>query len=222
MARTLEFGQDYVETLELADGTPVRLRPIQPSDKDQLARGLARLSPESRYLRFFTEKSHLSTQELAYLTEVDGVDHFALVAVHRETGEGIGVARFVRLAPEGDDAGDAHVAEAAVVVLDEFQNRGLGSLLLRRLSAAALERGIDRFAAEILGENQRIRHVLAAVSPDTEFVQDDDSIHAHVPLVAPAPDAPTDSLAHRLLAEVASGALELRHRLMVLKRTASS
>ena len=64
----------------LKDGTAVRLRLIRPDDKDRLRAGFARLSPESRYLRFFVPKSTLTDAELVYLTETDGVDHVAIGA----------------------------------------------------------------------------------------------------------------------------------------------
>src|SRR5207244_92171 len=112
-------------------------------------RGFAGLSAESRYRRFFSAKDRLSEAELRYLTEVDGVDHFALGALH--DGEGAGVARFVRLRDRPD------TAEAAIVVVDERQGCGLGRLLLTRLTEAARERGITRFRSDVLARNQAAR-----------------------------------------------------------------
>src|SRR5262249_26789271 len=104
------FDASYRETLELRDGSTVELRPIRPEDKPIFLDGFARLTPESRYLRFFTGKDHLTDAELAYLTEVDGERHFALGAIAPD-GRGAGVARFVRLEDEPD------VAELAVTVV---------------------------------------------------------------------------------------------------------
>jgi len=161
-AKKLRFERRYRELTRLSDGTKVEVRLLKPSDKEGLRKGLDRLSPNSRYLRFFAPKSHLSDTELRRLTEIDQWDHFALVAgaVRGDVYEGMGVARFVRLA----DAPDS--AEAALAVVDEFQRRGLGSLLLERLSVAAQERGIRWFVSDILAENEPILELLWNLSPD--------------------------------------------------------
>src|SRR5262245_19880796 len=112
---------------------------VRPDDKERLRRGFHRLSPEARYLRFFTPKVDLSEDELRYLTETAGVRHVAIGAVRAgDDEEGLGVARFILL----DDA--PGTAEAAVAVLDEIQGQGLGTLLFLRLLAAARERGVSR------------------------------------------------------------------------------
>jgi RimJ/RimL family protein N-acetyltransferase len=134
----------------LADGTRLLLRPIRPADKAELARGMQRLSVESRRRRFFTAKGSLNAASLAYLTEVDYTDHFAWVAVAAgEQGRPIvGVVRYIR-AP-----GDIEQAEVALTVQDEYQGRGLGSLLLDALAVAAHANGVERFVAHVLRENE--------------------------------------------------------------------
>src|SRR5262245_5696627 len=106
------FTIDYREDHALRDGTPIVLRLLRPEDKWLLADGLARMSPESRFRRFFTHRDHLSAHELAYLTEIDQERHFALGAVRLDDGRevGLGVARFVVL----PDEGEARAAEAAI------------------------------------------------------------------------------------------------------------
>src|SRR5262245_36906785 len=95
----LRFHHDYQEEVALDDGSRVTLRLVRPGDKPLLLEAFARLSPESRYRRFLGPKSNLSPAELRYLTECDGVDHFALGAVVRDdAGEhGLGVGRIIRL-----------------------------------------------------------------------------------------------------------------------------
>ena len=78
------------------DPSPIVIRPIRADDKEILVGGLHRLSPESRYRRFFAPKAKLSATQLRYLTEVDHHTHEALVAIDPRTGEGVGVARFIR------------------------------------------------------------------------------------------------------------------------------
>jgi RimJ/RimL family protein N-acetyltransferase len=133
----------------LRDGTPVLVRMVDAGDKEALAEGIARLSTRSRYLRFHTGVEQLTDEQLRYLTDVDQRDHVAWVAMTREGDEdiGIGVARFVRLPDEPD------VAEAAITVLDDYQERGLGTLLLGVLAAAATRRGVKTFRSYVLGEN---------------------------------------------------------------------
>jgi len=148
----MRFDADYEETRRLADGTAVRLRLLRPDDRVKLLAGFARLSDESRYSRFFTAMPRLPDATLDRLLAIDGVNHLAIAAEAGdeppESAEGLGIARFIRL----EEAPDA--AEAAVVVVDHMQRRGLGKLLLARLAAAARERGITRFRAEIMRTNQ--------------------------------------------------------------------
>ena len=133
----------------LSDNTLLYIREIRGDDKQRLADGLANLSEESVRKRFLGPKPTLSTAELRYLTEVDGHDHYAIVAMPADEDEQISaVARFVRLKD------DPHAAEIAIVVCDSLQGRGLGSLLARRLSDAARERGIERLTASISSENR--------------------------------------------------------------------
>lgn len=147
-----------IET-HLRDGTPVLVRMVEPSDKAALAEGMAKLSARSRYLRFHTGIETLTDRQLRYLTEVDQRDHVAWVAVVHDGDDetGVGVARFVKLADEPE------VAEAAVTVLDEYQGRGLGTILLTVLAAAATRRGITVFRSYVLGENTDMLQVFEAL-----------------------------------------------------------
>ena len=132
----------------LSDGTAVLIRPILASDKQMLADGLKRLSIESRQRRFLSPKPRLSEAELRYLTEVDGRDHYALVAQLADDPSSIvAVARFVRV------AGDRTTAEAAIVVCDALQRRRLGTQLARMLGDSARRRGVRRFVATVLSDN---------------------------------------------------------------------
>ena len=132
----------------------VRIRPIRPEDAPALLEGFARLSQESRRLRFLGPKNELSRREVRYLTEVDHHNHEALVAVSRLTGRGLGVARFIR------DTRDREMADVAVTVIDEWQARGLGTVLMTRLAARARCEGIHRFSALISADNRGIRRLL--------------------------------------------------------------
>jgi L-amino acid N-acyltransferase YncA len=133
----------------LSDNTLLYIREIRGDDKKRLADSFANLSEESVRKRFLGPKPTLSTSELRYLTEVDGRDHYAIVAMPAGQEEQISaVGRFVRL----ED--DPHAAEVAIVVCDSLQGRGLGALLARRLTDAARERGIERLTASVSSENR--------------------------------------------------------------------
>ena len=146
----------------LSDGRQVWIRPIEAGDAWRLQEGLRRLSADTIHRRFLAAKPRFTARELRYLTEVDGVDHIALVAVTVETGRLVAVARAVRL-PE-----DPECAEWAVVVGDPFQGKGLGTHLVRSLVDAAVEQGIHRFTATVAGENRAVMRLLAHVADHFE------------------------------------------------------
>lgn len=152
----------------LRDGTRVLLRPIHPDDKDRLRKGLALLSPRSRYLRFHTPVVDLNDEQLRYLTEIDYDDHMAWVAVdpHDQDTPGMGVARYIRL-PD-----DPTVAEAAITVADAYQGRGLGSALLRVLSSSAQESGIRMFRSYVLEENRGMVRIFERLGAHIEREED--------------------------------------------------
>jgi GNAT superfamily N-acetyltransferase len=140
---------------------PFMIRPIRRSDVDMLREGLAQLSSRTRYERFHAVVNALTDEQWEYLTNVDGVDHVALVAyLTREfrgarAGQIIGVARFVR------DTRDPTRAEVAFVVHDDVQRCGVGSALRDALVRAARRRGISIFRAQVLADNVAIRRLLA-------------------------------------------------------------
>lgn len=143
----------------LADGTLALVRPIGPGDKPALRKAFGRLSPESARLRFLAPKPRLTAAELRYLTEVDGFDHIALVAVaEHDPGLILGVARCVRLAAEPD------AAEVAIVVGDPWQGQRLGSHLGLVLADLARRNGVERFTASILSDNVAAHRLLAGIS----------------------------------------------------------
>jgi RimJ/RimL family protein N-acetyltransferase len=151
----------------LSDGTAVLLRPIEAGDKEQLQLGLHRLSQESVQRRFMSSKPHFSQAELRYLTEVDGHDHVAIVVELEELpGTVVGVARYVRLTEAPD------VAEPAIVVADLLQGKGLGTILAEALGAEALENGIKRFTAIMLGDNRPAQRLMGRLTEHLELHYD--------------------------------------------------
>ncbi len=143
------------QSATLDDRSRLLIARVTPLDAPTLAKGFRQLSEESRRLRFLSPKPNLSESELRYLTEVDGHDHEALGAIDPLTGQGVGIARFVR------DREDPTRAEAAITVADRWQRRGVGKLLLERLSDRARAEGITHFTALVSGDNRGMQALIA-------------------------------------------------------------
>lgn len=136
----------------LKDGTPLHIRPIRPEDDRRLIEIFERLSPQSVYQRFFKTATELSPRMARYLANVDYKKRMALVA--EAGGETIAVGRWEPSSEEG-------LIELALVVLDEWQDRGVGRILLREILRIANALGIERFRADVLAENRRMLRLLA-------------------------------------------------------------
>ncbi len=137
-----------------SDGGIVHLRPIVPSDADALLRFHASLSERTRYLRYFGPYPHVSARDLERFSVVNHRDRVAFICLLG--GEVIAVGRYEGL-PRPD--GSVESAEVAFVARDSHQGRGLGSILLEHLAAAARENGLRRFEAEVLVENRAMVRV---------------------------------------------------------------
>ena len=142
------------DTLVLANGTQLRLRPICADHRDGLAALFGRLSPESRRLRYLGPKRELTPRELASLTDIDHVCDEAIVAIDERDGSIVGVARYAHSA---DRAG---VAEVAVEVADDLQSLGIGTELARRTVDRARLNGLTLLTATTLWENRPARVLL--------------------------------------------------------------
>lgn len=137
-------------TVILRDGSTAVIRPIEPEDAGLLVEGFEALSDRSRYARFLTAVPRLPRHWVEELVDVDHRDREALGALDERTGEGIGVARYVRL----DD--DPEEAEFAIAIADDWQGRGLGRILLGELVDAARANGLLRLSGDVLAENHRM------------------------------------------------------------------
>jgi GNAT superfamily N-acetyltransferase len=176
-----EFVESSAFVAELKDGVRVRIRPIAPKDKDRIQEGWQYLSASTRYMRFLHPKSSLSKWELAYLTEIDYVDHFAWGAelVDDPDRLGIGIARYIR------HKDDPTVAEAALTVVDDYQRIGLGRILLQALTEAARQNGIERFRAEVSASNEQVIKSLTRLGAEAGAIEDSGiSLELHLPIKA--------------------------------------
>jgi GNAT superfamily N-acetyltransferase len=166
----------------LSDGRRVTVRPIRPDDAGALRAAFDRLSPETRYRRFLSGMSKLSDAQLRYLTNVDGENHVALVAIWQtpdlKEERGVGVARFIRL------PNDPTVAETAIVVADEMRRCGLGRILLTELSRIAWQKGVRKFCGEVQRSNEPMRHILEIIG--ARVTPTEDTTAFEVDIAAPA------------------------------------
>ena len=183
----------------LSDGTELAVRPIGPDDKAGILAVFHRMSPESRYRRFFSPLKDLSERDLEYLTDIDHHDHEALAAIDPETGI-VGVARFVRT-KEG-------LAEASIAVDDEWQHRGIGTGLLERLAERAREEGVTHFVALVLYENKDALELFENLAPDSPRERTSDG-HVELLLELPEPGGLAGSPLARALREAARGVVTM-------------
>ncbi|HET9772049.1 MAG TPA: GNAT family N-acetyltransferase, partial [Acidimicrobiia bacterium] len=161
----------------LSDGGTVLIRPIRPDDRAALARFHERLSPESVYLRYFSPHPRLSDSELEFLTTLDYRWRMALVAVLGD--EIVGVARY-----EGKEGTTS--AEVAFLVDDHHHGRGIGTVLLEWLAAAARDSGITEFYATTLWENQRMLSVFREAGFPTKSVAGGGEVSVRFPVAESA------------------------------------
>ena len=135
----------------LRDGTELQMRPIRPEDAEHERRFVAALSEQSRYFRFFYRLHQLTPAMLARFTQVDYDRELALVALVADPQgpdgrKFVGVARYIV-------GNDPSTAEFAVVVADDWQGRGVASLLMRRLIECATRRGLAHLEGVVLRAN---------------------------------------------------------------------
>lgn len=174
------------------------VRPIEPGDKEALADGFRRMSPESRYRRFFAPLTRLSETDLQYLTEVDHSNHEALIAFDSDTGETVGVARFVR-------SEDPTAAEVAVTIADDWHGRGAATAVLELLVSRAREEGVERFLALMLDENEAAIELFRQLSADDPTPSRSASGHLELVIELPDEDRVEGTLLGRALRTAALG-----------------
>ncbi|NNG39873.1 GNAT family N-acetyltransferase [Flexivirga sp. ID2601S] len=158
------YPSDWEADVVLRDGSVAQIRPIRPGDEQALQEFHDRQSEESIYLRFFAPLKHLSDRDAQRFANVDYRERVALVA--ESSGRMIGVARYDRLAGP-----DSPRAEVAFNIADDFQGRGVGSVLLEHLAAIGREAGVQEFVADVLPQNNKMMSVFteAGYAVDRRF-----------------------------------------------------
>ncbi|MFJ6796947.1 GNAT family N-acetyltransferase [Streptomyces sp. NPDC091268] len=160
----------------LRDGGTARIRPITTADAGRLVSFYEQVSDESKYYRFFAPYPRLSDRDVHRFTHHDYVDRVGLAATIG--GEFIGTVRYDRIGSDGRPAtGPADEAEVAFLVQDAHQGRGVASALLEHIGAVARERGIRRFAAEVLPANNKMIKVFTDAGYQQKRSFEDGSVH---------------------------------------------
>jgi RimJ/RimL family protein N-acetyltransferase len=192
-AETEPTDHDAEDTLvELRDGSMVRIRAVHRDDAPLLDEGFSHLSAESRRLRFLVDKPRLTPAELRYFTHIDHHDHEAIGARDAETGRGLGIARFIR------DRENPEVAEVAIAVVDDWQQRGLATELLSRLFVRAREEGIRRFTALVAEDNQGDTALMRGLGAEIRIIGHEAGAISYE--ITPAPEGRGAELQHLLRA----------------------
>ncbi|GGQ76664.1 bifunctional acetate--CoA ligase family protein/GNAT family N-acetyltransferase [Streptomyces flaveolus] len=150
-----EYPAHWEADVVLRDGGTARVRPITVDDAERLVSFYEQVSDESKYYRFFAPYPRLSAKDVHRFTHHDFVDRVGLAATIG--GEFIATVRYDRIGAGGAPASSpADEAEVAFLVQDAHQGRGVASALLEHIAAVARERGIRRFAAEVLPANTKM------------------------------------------------------------------
>ncbi|MBR0901186.1 GNAT family N-acetyltransferase [Bradyrhizobium liaoningense] len=161
----------YTRNERLRDGTGVEIRALRPDDEAAMLAALGEVGAESLQRRFFTLKRHFSEKERAFFVEVDFKNHVALVACVADAGRStiVGGARYVAAGPG--------CAETAFMVIDAWQGRGIGGLLLRHLISLAREAGLKELTAEVLPDNAAMLRLFRRFGFERAERRDPHTIH---------------------------------------------
>ena len=143
----------YAAQERLRDGRLVNILALRPEDEPDMLAALAQASVQSLQRRFFVMKRHFSDKERAFFMDVDFENHVALIARVEETGQNIliGGCRYIVSEPDR--------AEMAFMVVDGWQGRGVGSILMRHLINLGRDAGLKELTAEVLPENTAMRKI---------------------------------------------------------------
>lgn len=144
---------NYNAREHLRDGSPIEICALQTQDEADMLAAIDKTSAQSLQRRFFVMKRHFSTKERVFFMDVDFQNHVAIVARVTDSGRSviIGGGRYIVFEPGR--------AEMAFVVVDSWQGRGVGSILMRHLVKIARDTGLRELTAEVLPENTAMKKV---------------------------------------------------------------
>jgi GNAT superfamily N-acetyltransferase len=168
---------NYCRQEHLRDGSAVEVRALRPADEAAMLAALERTSPQSLQRRFFAMKRHFSEKERAFFMDVDFSNHVALVAAAKEADREVivGGGRYIVFEPGR--------AEMAFVVIDAWQGRGVGSILMQHLVHIARDTGLQELAAEVLPQNAAMLKVFGKFGFKPVKSRDPQTVHLALELV---------------------------------------
>lgn len=168
---SLFFNSHYLDQIKWLDKYELSFGTLTPEKKTKISQGLRDLSHETIRFRFMGPKKEFTQQELQYLTELDGWNHFAL-GLEETCGRerGVAIIRLVRSIINLD------TAEVAIVIIDEYQKLGLGKMLIQAIILAASEREIKKLVFSFLPSNDHIHKLINSVAPSELTVQSIDLV----------------------------------------------
>lgn len=143
-------------TLKLSDNTHIGIGLVGPEDEKRLVSGFKKLSDQTKMYRFNCSKNELSRKEKEYLLNIDNFNHLAIGAVdlNKSIDVGVGLARYIKEKEEPTRA------DAALTVIDEYQNKGIGTYLFKELLIYAAKNDVRTFASYVLKENVKMIRIL--------------------------------------------------------------
>jgi RimJ/RimL family protein N-acetyltransferase len=168
---------NHAERQQLRDGIYIEVRALKPEDEAGMLAAIARTGVQSLQRRFFVMKREFSEKERNFFMKVDFTNHVALVAVAQEDGKPtiVGGGRYIVFEPQR--------AEMAFVVVDAWQGRGIGSILLRHLIKIAGDAGLHELIAEVLPENRAMLKVFAKYGFKPVSRHDPQTVHLVLKLI---------------------------------------
>jgi RimJ/RimL family protein N-acetyltransferase len=166
----------YTARETLRDGSLVEIRALKPEDEAGMLAAVERTSAQSLQRRFFVMKRSFSDKERTYFMQVDFSNHVALVVTAQEDGQPviIGGGRYIVFEPGR--------AEMAFIVVDAWQGRGIGSILMRHLVAIARDSELKELTAEILPENTAMLKVFGKFGFRPARRRDPQAVHLELKL----------------------------------------
>lgn len=167
----MSAASNYAAHEVLRDGSRIDIRALRPEDEAEMLAAVGKTSPQSLQRRFFVMKRHFSEKERAFFMDVDFKDHVALVALAEEAGRKVivGGGRYIVFEPGR--------AEMAFVVIDNWQGRGVGSMLMRHLVKFADDAGLHELTAEVLPENTAMIKVFEKFGSKPAARRDPQTVH---------------------------------------------
>jgi GNAT superfamily N-acetyltransferase len=162
---------NYAARELLSDGSQIEIRALRREDEARMLAAIGETGTQSLQRRFFAMKRHFSDKERAFFMDIDFKNHVALVALAEQAGRKviIGGGRYIVFEPER--------AEMAFVVVDAWQGRGIGSILMRHLVKIASDAALQELTAEVLRENAVMLKVFAKFGFRPLSRQDPQTVH---------------------------------------------